>query len=104
MLPNGASSREMALDEKVKQELVRVVGEKNVSDALMDLVSYSYDFSGYRFRPQIAVWPTSTEQVSQVMRIAGRARIPLVPRGAGTGGQQAWLSRTGGALSWICSG
>ena len=73
----------IALDEKVKQELVRVVGEKNVSDALMDLASYSYDFSGYRFRPQIAVWPTSTEQISEVMRIARRAKIPLVPRGAG---------------------
>jgi len=46
----------MALDEKVKQELVRVVGEKNVSDALMDLVSY---FSENGFHPQIAARPVS---------------------------------------------
>jgi glycolate oxidase len=88
----------MALDEKVKQELVRVVGEKNVSDALMDLVSYSYDFSGYRFRPQIAVWATSTEQVSQVMRIARGAKIPLVPRGAGTGATGMAVPHRGGIV------
>ena len=92
------------MDEKVKQELVRVVGEKNVSDALMDLVSYSYDFSGYRFRPQIAVWPTSTEQVSEVMRIARGAKIPPLSPGGPAQGQQACLSHTDGALFWICSG
>jgi hypothetical protein len=42
------------LDEKVKQELVRVVGEKNVSDALMDLVSNPLAPHGFFFPPDPA--------------------------------------------------
>lgn len=36
-------------------------------------------------RPAAVVLPTSVEQVQSVIRLAGRHRIPVVPRGAGTG-------------------
>ena len=35
--------------------------------------------------PDLAVLPTSTEQVAAVVRIANELRVPIVPRDGGTG-------------------
>lgn len=86
------------MDQRVKQGLVRIVGEQNVSDALMDLVSCSYDFSGYAARPDAAVWPTTTEQVSEILKLASREKIPVVPRGAGTGATGMAVPKAGGVV------
>ena len=45
---------------------------------------YSYDASMNVHRPDAAVWPESTEQVSQIVRFANEQKIPVIPRGAGT--------------------
>jgi glycolate oxidase len=42
-------------------------------------------------KPEVVVFPVSTEEVSDVMRFANRHLIPVTPRGAGTG-------RSGGAV------
>jgi glycolate oxidase subunit GlcD len=46
----------------------------------------------YRHRPRAVVFPTSTEEVSEVLRLLARERVAVVPRGAGTG-------LSGGALA-----
>lgn len=86
------------MKQSMKEALKGIVGEKNASDALMDLVSYSYDFSQYRSRPQMAVWPTSTGQVSEVLTLANRERISVVPRGAGTGATGMAVPTAGGIV------
>ena len=35
--------------------------------------------------PDAVVWPTSTEEVAEIVRAAGRANLPIVPFGAGSG-------------------
>ena len=47
------------------QKLIEIVGEGNFTDKLEELVPYSYDASMNFHRPTAAVWPESTEQVSQ---------------------------------------
>jgi glycolate oxidase len=71
--------------EKVKQALINIVGEGNYTDSLIDIVSYSYDGSEHRHRPSCGVWVKSAAQVSEVLKLANRERIPVIPRGAGTG-------------------
>jgi glycolate oxidase len=66
------------------QELIEIVGKENFTDQLEELVPYSYDASMNVHRPDAAVWPESTEQVSQIVKFANEHRIPLIPRGAGT--------------------
>jgi len=73
------------VQNRIKKNLIEISGPENYTDQLIDLVSYSYDASAYDNRPDCIVWATSTEQVSQILGLANRERIPVVPRGAGTG-------------------
>jgi len=86
------------MDEKIKNELIAVVGESNYTDDLIDLVSYSYDASEHTHRPSCAVWVETVEQVSGVMRLANGERIPVIPRGAGTGLSGMAVPQLGGIV------
>jgi alkyldihydroxyacetonephosphate synthase len=87
--------------EDVFRELEGVVGADHVSRRETDLLTYSVDAywmpqmwldRGERPpTPDVIVHPASTEQVAQVIRLANRHRIPVVPWGGGSGTQ-------GGAL------
>lgn len=67
-------------------ELERILGPRGVvanPDALL-----TYDADGCvmdTHEPHVVVLPTSAEQVAAVVRLAARAGVPIVPRGAGTG-------------------
>jgi glycolate oxidase len=86
------------MDEKHKKALADIVGKENVTDATIDLVSYSSDFSEHEHRPEGAVWPMTTEQVSRIMQLAHREGIPVTPRGAGTGATGMALPSRGGLV------
>ncbi len=73
------------MDDNIKQALRTIVGEENMTDQLIDMVSYSYDSSEHSHRPDCAVWATTTEQVSEILKLANEHKIPVIPRGAGTG-------------------
>jgi glycolate oxidase len=73
------------MDEEIKQELIKIVGEENYTERLIDMVSYSYDASEHSHRPSCGVWPGTAEQVSEILKLANREQIPVIPRGAGTG-------------------
>ena len=73
------------MDKEIKQSLLHIVGEKNYTDSLIDMVSYSYDASEHSHRPSCGVWAESAEQVSEILKLANRKGIPVIPRGAGTG-------------------
>lgn len=73
------------MDEKIKQALVEIVGEENYTDSLIDMVSFSYDASEHSHRPTCAVWSETADQVSEILKLSNREKIPVIPRGAGTG-------------------
>ncbi len=68
-------------------ELMRLFGTENVKFDKEEIEKYSRDeTSGVEGEiPLAVVFPTSTEQVSQLMRWANERRVAVVPRGAGTG-------------------
>jgi glycolate oxidase len=66
------------------------------------MVTYSYDASDHDHRPDAAVWPTSTEQVSKVLTLANARRFPVVPRGAGTALTGAAVPAAGGLVLDLC--
>jgi glycolate oxidase len=90
------------MDDTVKQALIDIVDQSNYTDALIDLVSYSYDASAHKYRPEAAVWPTSSEQVSRILSLANQHRFPVIPRGAGTGLAGAAVPERGGLVLDMC--
>ena len=51
-----------------------------------DLIAYSYDATpGLKQKPGCVVFPESSEQISKVLELAQRERVPVVTRGSGTG-------------------
>ena len=72
------------MDKKTKRLLMDIVGEENFTDKLIDLISYSKDASEHRHRPDAAVWATTTEKVSAILKLANEERFPVTARGAGT--------------------
>jgi len=71
--------------DSVRAELRGIVGREAVIDAPNDLRIFERDGSIEGAIPDAVVLASSTEQVAGVIRVAARNRIPVVPRGAGTG-------------------
>src|SRR5205823_5117818 len=67
------------------RELSMLLGARYVLHSPYDLMLYEYDASIDRSTPDIVVLPTSTEEVAEIVKIASRYNVPVVPRGAGTG-------------------
>ena len=67
------------------EELVGVVGDEYVIHRLEDLIVYECDASIDRSMPLAVVLPQTTDQVSRILSTAYRHKVPVVPRGAGTG-------------------
>ena len=90
------------MQEGLKRALREIVGPSNFTDQLIDLISYSYDASDHDHRPEAGLWPTTTEQVSKILSLANEHRIPVTPRGAGTGLAGAAVPNQGGVVLDLC--
>lgn len=67
-------------------DLVRIVGEDAVLYKPVDLMAYECDgFTLERAMPRAVVLPSSTEEVSQVVKYLHDRDIPFLARGAGSG-------------------
>jgi len=64
--------------------LKEIVEPKNVLTSDMDLALYSYDASLEKGMPDVVVMPGSTEEVSKIMALAHREKVPILGRGSGT--------------------
>jgi glycolate oxidase len=73
------------MDSQLIDHLVKILGKGNVLYTPEDLAVYSYDGTFAEGRPDVVVLPETTEQVSQVVRLAADTRTPIVPRGMGSG-------------------
>src|SRR5437764_14796504 len=73
------------MDSSVLRQLRKIAGPEAVLDRPEDLMLYEYDAGVDKSRPGAVVFPQNTEQVSQVLRLAHEKKVPVVPRGAGTG-------------------
>jgi glycolate oxidase len=73
------------LDKKLITQLRKIVDKDAVLTSKEDLNAYSYDgTTTWAHAPDVVVLPTTTEQVSQILKLADESKIPVTPRGAGT--------------------
>ena len=73
------------LPSPIVEELRGVVGRESVIVSPNDLRIFERDGSIEGALPDAVVLASTTEHVAEVMKIAARHKIPVVPRGAGTG-------------------
>jgi glycolate oxidase len=66
-------------------KLQEIVGKENIRDNIADRYVYASDASVHRHLPDVVVRPNSIEEVQRILRYANTNRIPVVPRGAGSG-------------------
>ena len=63
-----------------KDELTKIVGKENVSDAESDLLKYSSDHSLVPpGMPDFVVCPKSSEQISAVLKLSNKKNVPVIP-------------------------
>jgi glycolate oxidase len=73
------------MNRNIIDQLIDIAGKEHVLYTPEDLAVYSYDGTFAESLPDVVVLPATTEQVSQVVKLAAEARIPVVPRGMGSG-------------------
>ncbi|AEF95060.1 D-lactate dehydrogenase (cytochrome) [Desulfotomaculum nigrificans CO-1-SRB] len=74
--------------DQIVEELKAIVGQANVLYDEEKMEMYSRDEVSDKLwekMPEVVVKPETAEQVSQIVKLANRELIPIVPRGAGTG-------------------
>jgi len=79
-------------------ELNKIVGEENVFSDRVECLSYSRDMSVHQGIPDAIVFPSTTEQVSAIMKLASEHKIPIIARGTGTSVTGAVLAIKGGLI------
>ncbi len=84
----------MSIMDKIKE----IVGEENVFSDRVECLCYSRDMSVHQGIPDAVIFATTTEQVSAIMKLAHREKIPVTARGTGTSVTGAVLPVRGGLL------
>ncbi|MBW1945434.1 MAG: FAD-binding oxidoreductase [Deltaproteobacteria bacterium] len=96
------------LFEIIRNELMDIVGHDDVTVHEAERIAYSTD---YYFAPQVwidrgqtppkpdwIVFPESVDEISRLLKLASRHRIPVIPYGGGTGSQGGGVPLYGGIL------
>src|SRR5437660_4639532 len=84
---------------ELTNRLKAIVGADGILTSPSDLLVYECD--GYTLeknRPDVVVFPTTTEQVVQIVKICNELNVPFLPRGAGTSLAGGCLPVGGGVM------
>jgi glycolate oxidase len=86
------------MDPALTRELKTLLGPASVLSDELDLMLYEFDGSIEKGRPDVVVFPDTTEHVSRIVKLASKYQVPVVGRGAGTGLSGGALARGGGVM------
>ena len=77
-----------AVTPELVRKLAAIAGEAHVTVDAEKMEPYAHDEvtdTRYHHMPDVVVFAQTPEQVAQVVKLANEERVPVVPRGAGTG-------------------
>lgn len=80
------------MKKKIQREIRNIVGSEHIETAAEDMLCYDYDGIEYGSLPAAVAHPASVPEVVALVNLARERKMPVVPRGAGTG-------LSGGALA-----
>ena len=86
------------LETRNIKALQEIVGAANLTTETADRICYSYDATQQRFLPDVVLYPGSSAEISRIMQLANVEKIPVFPRGAGSGFTGGSLPTKGGIV------
>lgn len=97
---------ESNFSEKVLSELKEILGPQNISTKKIDRIAVSHGVGTveqklimhgeFPYLPDVVVWPTDTEQVSKIMKVANKYKTVVIPYAGGSGSVSGSLFFNGG--------
>jgi glycolate oxidase len=92
--------------KRIYDHIVKIVGKENVSDDIFERQLYNHDLAPlpkhialmFKIVPDIVVRPMSAEQVSKILILARKEKVPVTPRGAASWGIGGGVPSQGGIL------
>lgn len=74
------------MDNTILSKIKEIVGASNFLDSVEDKLVYSYDGTPMLgHKPDAIIMPETTQQISDLMKLANKEKFAVVPRGSGTG-------------------
>ncbi len=84
--------------KKAIEELRGLIGSDKIHTEDYFLSEYSFDSTEIFFSPDVVVFPDTESDIVNIVRVASRYKIPVVPRGSGTSRSGAAVPVKGGFL------
>jgi glycolate oxidase len=89
----------MGVSKRLLAALEGIVGREGLVATPEGRMTYECDMhTFYKGAPDAVVLPTRTEQVQEIVRLCRAARVPIVPRGSGTGLIGGAMAPQGGVM------
>lgn len=88
----------MEIDKKIIKKISSIVGKDFVKVDLEDRICYSYDATNLSYLPDAVVFPRTTQEIAEIIKLANKERFYVTPRGAGTGMSGGSLPVKGGIV------
>ncbi len=94
-----ATAAKGLLTSGIIDQFRNIIGQDYVLVDTESLAHYGHDETEHLiYPPEVVLRPRTTEEISSIMKICDRHRIPVTPRGAGTGLSGGALPHLGGVL------
>src|SRR5438105_8073894 len=84
--------------DRCQEKLTALLGARACLHRPEDLALYEYDGGVDKHRPDLVVFPRTTEDVVAIVKLAREYDLPLVGRGAGTGLSGGAIPLEGGIM------
>lgn len=72
------------MEKYILDEIRAIIPQERILLDLQERYSYSFDASFGEYLPDVVIQPNDAEEISQLVKLANKYRIPVYPRGAAT--------------------
>jgi glycolate oxidase len=95
----GSATGHVLITKELAKEFLHIAGEGNILSDAVELDRYAHDETEHlHYMPEMVITPRTAEEISAILLICNRHRIPVTPRGAGTGLSGGALPQLGGVV------
>ena len=75
----------MAIESAILDRFIDTVGKEDSFTEKEEMAAYAYDATSlWVHEPDVVLFPRTTEQISEILKLANEYKVPVTPRGGGT--------------------